>query len=452
MAGTMKTELALALRSRLSIAALVLLVLVALLAVVSGLHTVEMQKEAIDRSVRAQQAEQALVARQHAGEAGDAGSFGYYAFHATWDPPTPLAFAALGQRDVQPYLLRVRLLGLQSQLYESDTANPEMALLGSFDFAFVLIYLVPLAALALVHDLVSGEREAGRLGLLLATATRPGRVWGRRVILRYGLVLGALLLPFAIGCFVAGVPFPHALAVAAVAALYAAFWFAMFALVAARARSSAVGAMTMFALWLVMTLLAPTAANTLINRSVPAGRGVDLMLAQRQLVHAGWDEPKDVTFERFFRTHPEWRGTPPVTGRFHWKWYYAMHQAGDDAVAPQVAEYEDSLRTRQRRAEQAGWFLPGITAQIALQRLANTDLQAQLRYRERIAGFHGALRQYFYPYVFNETPFRMTDVDAMPRYGAPAVSGTVHTSSIAALIALAVLASVLAGYALRRAD
>lgn len=452
MAGATRMEFALALRSRLSIAALVLLALVAMLAVVSGLHTIDMQRQAIERSVRAQQAEQSLVARQHAGEAGDAGSFGYYAFHATWDPPAPLAFAALGQRDVQPYLLRVRLLGLQSQLYESDTANPEMALSGSFDFAFVLVYLLPLVALALVHDLVSGEREAGRLGLLLATATRPGRAWGRRVILRYGLVLAALLLPFAIGCAVAGVPLPQALAVAVVAAPYAAFWFGIFAFIAARARSSAVGAMTMFALWLVLTLLAPTAANTLINQSVPAGRGVDLMLAQRQLVHAGWDQPKEATFERFFRTHPEWRGTPPVTGRFHWKWYYAMHQAGDDAVAPQVAEYEDSLRTRQRRAEQAGWFLPGISAQVALQGLANTNLQAQLRYRERIAEFHAALRRYFYPYMFKEIPFRMTDVEAMPRYAAPAVSGTVSASSIAALIALAVFASVLAGYALRRAD
>lgn len=451
MKNVLHTEVALVLRSRLALFSLLLLALVAVLAVIAGLRTIEAQRAAIASSVHAQRAEQALVARQYADKDGDAGSVGYYTFHPTWDPPAPLAFAALGQRDVQPYLLRVRLLGLQAQLYESDTANPEMALGGTFDFAFVLVYLLPLVAIALVHDLVSGEREAGRLSLVLATASAPIRMWGRRVLLRYGLVLFAILLPFAVGCSVAGVPVLQALAVALVAMLYAAFWFGVFAFLAARVHSSAVAAMAMFAVWLGLTLLLPTAANTLINRAVPAGRGVDLMLAQRQIVHAGWDEPKEVTFDRFFRTHPQWRGTPPVTGRFHWKWYFAMHQAGDDAVAAQVAEYEASLRARQRWAERAGWLLPGIAAQVAMQRLANTDLEAQLGYRQRIVAFHTALRHYFYPYLFNEIPFRRGDMDAMPSFAAipPSAAGDRHAPG--ALLALALLATVLAGRSLRRA-
>lgn len=452
MANVIRSELALVLRSRLALVSLVLLALVALLAVLAGLRTLQTQHDAIERSLRAQQGEQALVARQYAGDQGDAGSIGYYMFHATWDPPAPLAFAALGQRDVQPYLLRVRLLGLQSQLYESDTANPEMALSGSFDFAFVLVYLLPLVAIALLHDLVSGEREAGRIGLLLATASAPARMWRRRVLLRYGLVLLALLLPFAFGCIVAGVPPLHGLAAALVAMLYAGFWFGAFALIAARVRSSAVGAMAMFALWLGLTLLLPTAANTLINQTVPASRGVDLMLAQRQIVHAGWDQPRDVTLQRFFRTHPEWRDTPPVTGRFHWKWYYAMHQAGDDAVAPQVAEYEASLRKRQRLAELGGWLMPGIATQVVLQRLANTDLDAQLRYRERIATFHTALRHFFYPYLFRELPFTTKDVAAIPRYAAAPPPGSINGASCAALAWLALLAMLAAARALRRVE
>ncbi|QDH69893.1 ABC transporter permease [Marilutibacter alkalisoli] len=452
MTNVLHTELALVLRSRLALVSLVLLAAIAALAVMAGLRTVESQRDAIERSVAAQRAEQALVARQYAGEEGDAGQVGYYTFHPTWDPPAPLAFAALGQRDVQPYLLRVRLLGLQAQLYESDTANPEMALAGTFDFAFVLVYLLPLVAIALVHDLVSGEREAGRLGLVLATASAPVRLWRRRLLLRYGLVLVSVLLPFAVGCMVAGVQLVQATAVAVVAMLYTAFWFGLFAFLAARVRSSANGAMAMFAVWLGLTLLLPTAANTLINQAVPAGRGVDLMLAQRQLVHAGWDEPKDVTFERFFNTHPEWRGTPPVTVRFHWKWYYAMHQAGDDAVVPQVAEYEASLRARQRWAERAGWLMPGIAVQVTMQRLANTDLEAQLRYREQIVAFHAALRRYFYPYLFNEVPFRTKDVDAMPGFTPAPASGLADRQSLVVLLVLAMLAALCANRLLRKVE
>ena len=450
MIRLLRTELALVLRSRLAAVSLLLLVAVASLAVFAGLLTMESQRAAIERSIAAQGIEQAVVARQYTGEEGDAGSVGYYGFHATWHPPAPLAFAATGQRDVQPYLLRVRLLGLQSQLYESDTANPEMMLSGTFDFAFVLVYLLPLVAIALMHDLVTSEREAGRLGLVLATTDRPWRLWGRRVALRYGLVLAGVLLPLAAGCAIAGVAPSLALTVAGIAMLYAAFWFAMFAFLAARARNSAGGAMAMFAVWLALTLLLPTVANTLINRAVPAGRGVDLMLAQRQLVHAGWDEPKDVMFERFFRTHPQWRGTPPVTGRFHWKWYYAIHQVGDDAVAPQVAEYQASLLERQRWAERAGWTMPSVAVQVAMQRLADTDLHAQLRYRARIGDFHTSLRHYFYPYLFNDIPFRRKDMDGMPRFSPAHPSGAIDLHALAALLMLTVLAGLCAARGLRR--
>lgn len=85
----------------------------------------------------------AAQAGRHA-QSGDAGSVAYYGFHATWDAPSSTAFLALGLRDAAPYVLRVRALALQAQLHEGEIFNPELALAGRFDFAFVLVYLVPL--------------------------------------------------------------------------------------------------------------------------------------------------------------------------------------------------------------------------------------------------------------------------------------------------------------------
>jgi len=93
----------------------------------------------------------AAVAKQYAGEP-DAGNAAYFTFYNTWDAPSNTAFLALGMRDVAPYVLRVRALGLQSQIHEGETFNPELALPGRFDFAFVLIYLAPLFAIALLHN------------------------------------------------------------------------------------------------------------------------------------------------------------------------------------------------------------------------------------------------------------------------------------------------------------
>lgn len=39
----------------------------------------------------------------------------------------------MGQRDVQPWKHRIRLLALESQIYERDVGNPSIALVGRFD-------------------------------------------------------------------------------------------------------------------------------------------------------------------------------------------------------------------------------------------------------------------------------------------------------------------------------
>ena len=141
-----------------------------MLAIWSGQRAVAAQNAAMARITAAHQQDVARVAAKY-GNGGDAGYAAYDTSHLTWDRPAPLAFAAFGQRDLQPFALRVRLLGLHAQLYESETINPELALPGRFDFAFVLVFLAPLFVIALFHDLVSAEREAGRARALEAFRT-----------------------------------------------------------------------------------------------------------------------------------------------------------------------------------------------------------------------------------------------------------------------------------------
>ena len=164
-------ELRLLLRSRMAALALLLVALLACAAVVAGMAEIDRQRDVIAR-IQPKQAQDIASIAQWVDREKDAGSAAYYSFHATWDAPAPLAFAALGLRDVAPYILRVRALGLEAQLYDGEAFNPELALPGRFDFSFVLVYLTPLFVIALFHDLVSGEREAGRLRMLDALTDR----------------------------------------------------------------------------------------------------------------------------------------------------------------------------------------------------------------------------------------------------------------------------------------
>ena len=202
--------------------------------------------------------------------------------------------------------------------------------------------------------------------------------------------------------------------------------------------------------WVVLTLVLPTLAQMAITRGIPVDQGVDLMLAQRQKVHGAWDEPRDATMQKFFQTHPQWKDTAPLPTKFHWKWYYAFQQLGDESVAPAVAAYRDGLASRQGWTERLGWLLPGVAAQTALHRLAHTDLPAQMRYQERIEAFHREMREFYYPYVFNERPFGPDDFAKRPRFQAQVPALAWPLASLLSGLAWALGMAALATRALRR--
>ncbi|WAC59061.1 ABC transporter permease [Brevundimonas sp. SL130] len=411
-------ELRLLLRSRLSVVALLLLSALALAAVLAGLAEVSRQQAAID-AIPAAQAKDIGAVAAWIDVDKDAGSAAYYSFHPTWDAPSPLAFAAIGMRDVSPYILRVRALGLEAQIYDGDVYNPELALPGRFDFAFVLVFLAPLFVIALFHDLISSEREAGRLRTLDALPCGGRRLWLRRATLRLGLLWIALAAPFAIGALLSFAPLLPTLAVLIVTALYLAFWIAL-ALLASRLRwSSVTNAASLAAVWLVLVLVLPTLAHVVINRSIPVNQGAEIALAQRDAVNRAWDIPREDTMRRFYANHPEWADSPPLGVAFHYKWYLAFHQNGDESVAEAVGAYRNGLERRDAAARALGWLLPSVGVQAVLTRLAETDLAAQLAYQDRIRAFHGRLRAFYYSYLFHDRPFGKADFDQAPRFSDP---------------------------------
>jgi ABC-2 type transport system permease protein len=408
-------ELRLFLRQRVALPALLLMALLAGAAVAAGLAEINRQNEAIAR-IQPQQAEDVAAIVKWVSKEGDAGNAAYYTFHATWDAPSRLAFAAIGQRDVAPYILRVRALGLEGQLYESENYNAELALPGRFDWAFVLTYLAPLFLIVLLHDLKSGEREAGRMGLLAAMARQEGGLWLRRIVLRLGMLFVALGTPFLIGAVISGTSPTQIGAVLLMTAAYLLFWMLVAMLIWRWQLSSVANAAALAASWLVLTLILPALAHLAINNAIPVGQGVELTLAQREAVHDGWDKPKAESMQAFFKEYPEWKDTAPIQGGFHWKWYYAFQHVGDLAVTDKATAYRRGLQSRDRWAQGVGFLLPAVGIQTLIHRIAQTDLTAQLAYQDRIRAFHAQLREFYYPYVFNEMPFREEDFSNAPKW------------------------------------
>lgn len=433
-------------RQRLAMWLLGLLLAMNMLALGNGVRVVSAQHELSAARQQVQDASNAAWL-SHFGAQQEAGSIGYYYNHIVDQPPPAMAVFALGHRELQPLLLRVRLLGLDGQLYESEQLNPELLMLGGFDFAFVLVYLVPLVLLVLLHDWQSGERESGRLPMLQLLARPLAALWWRRLITRVAPVWLLVLLPALLLAIGRGASLLFLAGLVLIVSVYIAFWVALCTFISRAHWRSSVNAGALLGCWLLLTLVAPSFAAYLIQQQLPVADGMSLTLKHREAVHSAWDKPKADTFARFFQDHPEWRDTPPVSGRFHWKWYYAFQHVGDMQVADDVAQYQARILRREDWSRRTGWLLPSAAVQYALHALADTDQRAQLRWQNAVRAFHDELRTHFYPWLFNDRPYLKTELAQLPRWQAPAVETRLEAD---VLLAMALITAALGLLARRR--
>jgi ABC-2 type transport system permease protein len=406
-------ELRLLARDRAAVLLLAAAGLAAALAVASGLAEVRQQRADLTALVDADRRERAAVATQQA----DWGSAAYYSFHLTWAPPSRFAFAALGLREHGPWQHRVRMLALEGQIHEPDAGQPEVALVGRFDYAFVAATLAPLLAILLLHGLAAGERAAGRHDLLLATAHAGTRLWLTRAGLRLGLLALALLLPLAIGAVLEGAPASVLLAAAVAVVAHLLFW-ALLCRVLDRGGTTPASTQLMQGVgaWLVLAVIAPAAIAAIAERRHPLPEGAAILLAQREAVNRAWDLPKDATMRAFVASHPQWAAHAGVSRPFEWKWYFAFQQVGDEAAAALSQAHREARAARSRTAATLAWFAPPAALQRRLEVLAGTDAGAMLAYEARVRGFHAALREWYYPHLFRETPFDAAALEGRPEF------------------------------------
>ena len=381
-------------------------------AVFTGLSEVAAQRETIERLKVADE-----VDRQEAqAKYNDPGSLAYYTFHLTYSEPSSLAFAALGERDIQPWKHRVRMLALEGQIYESDAQNPELAQAGKIDFVFVISALSPLLIILLFHDLVASERNSGRHDLLVTTAKSPLALWGSRAVVRFIAVFCCLLLPFYVGAAMSATSFTLVLWVSVWCGLYLLFWAGLSMWVGKKLDSAPRIASMLIASWVLFAFVLPILSDLAINSSVDSPKGGDILLTQREAVNDAWDLPVEATLKPFFAQHPAYDGFDYQGEGFDWSWYYAFQQVGDQAAAQLSQQYRDASRQKYEWAGYASAISPPLLLQRKLTRLAQTDAIAAFEYQQKIRAFHHQLRAIYYRWLFSNADFDKAELSQLPDF------------------------------------
>ncbi len=399
-------------RERSVLAALVLACALSCLSVLGGLFEAERQQTTITQLTAADQQDRTLVLAEQESWGGAA----YYSFHLTVDPPTPFAFAAMGQRDNKPWKHRIRMLALEGQIYEKDASNPVIALIGRFDFSFFAAFVLPFIMIVLLHDIRASEQSAGRKYLLLATAGTAAKLWPVRTTVIAVSLYVMVIIPLIIGCLISVVSWAVVFSACIYVALYVIFWAVVCHWFASWNQASAVILTCLLGFWSLVAIIIPTGGRMLIDRMVTVPSGSEILMSQREAVNDAWDLPKAATMRVFLEHHPEWSAHAQIERPFEWKWYYAFQRVGDLKTAALSAAYRQGRLERDRLAGYLAMLAPPAWLERSLQGLAETDTHASLSYEQQVRAFHAQLRDFYYPLLFKDQAFDREKLTELPKF------------------------------------
>lgn len=336
-------------------------------------------------------------------------------------PPGPAAALAVGMADLQGYWAEVSIYSLPSKPFRNyELGSPLNRLSGSFDPAFVLVFLFPLLLLALTYDLVSGDREKGILALAAAQGASLGTLVVGKLLARAALSVGAALAFSWLALLLltgAARPSLEALLLwSAVLVAYAAFWLGLAFLVATRGRSSSSNALVLGGIWLLLAIVAPMVLHLAAawRHQLPSRH--ELIVREREAETAGLREQAKL-LEKFALDHPELMpADQPVDWTSFATSYYASRQDLEKRLAPIAAEFDQKLAARQELAGRYRFLSPAIVVYEAVLDLAGTGSRRHRAFLDQLSAFLADWRALFVPKTFSGQPMALVDFDAMPKF------------------------------------
>ena len=322
--------------------------------------------------------------------------------HAAVLDPGPLTALAVGQSDLLPYYYDVNIYTNESTFQQNgEVENPLNLMVGRFDLAFVVIYLLPLLVLALSYNVLSEEREQGTLALTLSQPVSARNIVAAKLAFRALLVVGTVLAVSLLGILATGgSASPGRVALwCATVAIYALLWFALAAWVNSLRRSSAWNATVLVGAWLVLVVVLPAAINIAAGLLHPLPSRVQMVTAQREASNDAVNQRSEL-LARYLEDHPEMAGSvvpddEPALGALAW--------AATDAVNQRleaVTTEHDASRAEQIALVRRYRFLsPALLAQEALMDAAGTGDARFARFQAEVRAFAEEWKEFFVPAI-----------------------------------------------------
>ncbi len=312
--------------------------------------------------------------------------------------PGPLTALAVGQSDLLPYVYDVSIYTNESSfLQNGEVENPLNLMVGRFDAAFFVIYLLPLVVLAMSFRVLSGEREQGTLALALSQPVSARSLVAAKLTFRALLVVGMAIGVSLLGALVAGQAGADRILIwCGTVLVYSLFWFALAAWVNSLGRSSAWNATVLVGAWLMLVVVLPAAGNIVADVLHPLPSRVEMVTAQREASNEAVNRRSEL-LARYLEDHPEMaEGVVDASENFA-----ALSWAATEAVNERLEEvtalYDERLAGQRELIGRYRFLSPALLAQEALLDAAGTGDARFREFQTQVRDFAEEWRLFFVP-------------------------------------------------------
>jgi ABC-2 type transport system permease protein len=312
-------------------------------------------------------------------------------------PPLPLAALALGQSDLYPSHVKIDFNSIFPDA-AYDPGNPHELKLGAFDLAFVLIYLAPLALIALTATRLTGEQESGILRLIAAQPIGPRTVAAAKysaiAIISLAVIVGGAALALAVQKQLVFEPLLGLIGIAV--SLWVLLWIALAAWTASFWRGAISSIVMLVLLWATMTVMLPAGAALLVEVLHPAPSRIAYIDSSRQAMDGFYGDEAEV-HAAWFSLFPDVATAAPDAVKSAEVKRFARDDYYRRALLPQRDQFESRTRAMLTTSDWLRVLSPAMMLDNLLQTAAGTDLRRHTNFLASADAYSERLRRFFEP-------------------------------------------------------
>ncbi len=388
-------------RNPFKIVALLLFVLAGVYGLYNGANLYEKQQTEIAKiNQKAEEQKQKIIAHYDKGEKSPEGRPWVdftTPFWAIWNVPTyhfkspsPALVYSIGQAEQYGFYKQI---SVWASPYDADMAeeisNPERLQTGTLDFAFAVLFLMPLLFLILVYNLKSAETEQGFLALIYVQSAAKNGWLLSRMAFYFGLLFLTVLSLLLYGATLTQVFARASQAFGLMllySCLYLVFWTVLYFFILQKGTSILGNTLQMIGLWLLITFVIPATVHQYISIAKPVNLMTDLIDVQRDGREKLFAQPDSVIDQQLFALFPEIKNSKLAadsTERVRLRNFSASALANvmvQEVLAPIVQENQ----AKNALIQQSYWFNPLTFFQNQFNALSQTHYADYEAYRRNI--------------------------------------------------------------------